>query len=518
MFQLKWVYLYLSLIVCLFTGNKMAYGQISYTNFPILKSEHFSKVVVPDSVLLTFNQRRAINKAISDSAYSQIAALLIQYSDEAGYPFAKVEPLVVKLTEGYALYFKVTRGPLFIWDTLTFASEIPIKGKFLAKYLHLKCGETYNPKQAARAGYVLRTIPYLQLQSDIVFGFSGKKVSPQLQLKYRKVNTADGVIGFLPNESQQGKLILNGEINLKLVNLFKSGKVLDLQWRSTRPGSLKLLAEYIHPVFLGTHWELQTNVQLLKEDSTFFNRALKAAFLYQFENGAKAGLYIRDNRSAVLLQNKETTSQNLNNLASTSYLELGSVVEINSLSDYFSPKKGIYLKSEFGLGQKQILNSSPDSTSQTTTSASKTPQALLKILQSSYIPTSSKSSLLVKFQLSALWNETLQRNELLRLGGMQTMRGFAENLFFTSKYAVGTTEWFYYLDENSSISLFAEQAIMQRFLLASETIDYPTALGLALRFGTRNGIFNLAYAFGRNNESPFSVRTAVVHFGISGRF
>jgi hypothetical protein len=59
---------------------------------------------------------------------------------------------------------------------------------------------------------------------------------------------------------------------------------------------------------------------------------------------------------------------------------------------------------------------------------------------------------------------------------------------------------------------------MQRFLLSSKTVDYPTALGLALRFGTRNGIFNLAYAFGRNNESPFSVRTAVVHFGISGRF
>ncbi|MFY8033509.1 MAG: hypothetical protein ACOVMN_03260 [Flexibacteraceae bacterium] len=518
MVQLNRVYLNLLFLFCLFLGNKKAYGQTSYTDIPIPKTAYFSKVIVPDSVLLTFNQRRAINKAISDSAYSKIAALLIQYSDEAGYPFAKVEPLVVKITEGYGLYFKVTRGPLFVWDTLTFASEIPIKGKFLEKYLYLKRSEIYNPKQAARAASVLRTMPYLQLQSDIVFGFSGKKVSPQLQVKYRKVNTADGVIGFLPNESQQGKLILNGEINLKLVNLFKSGKVLDLQWRSTRPGSLKLLAEYIHPVFLGTHWELQTNVQLLKEDSTFFNRALKAAFLYQFENGAKAGFYIRDNRSAVLLQNRETTTQNLSNLASTTYLELGSAIEINSLSDYFSPRKGIYLKSEFGLGQKQINNSSPDSTSQTTTSAPKTPQALLKVLQSSYIPTSSKSSLLVKFQLGALWNRTLQRNELLRLGGMQTMRGFAENLFFASKYAVATTEWFYYLDESSSISLFAEQAMMQRFLLTRETTDYPTAIGLGLRFGTRNGIFNLAYAFGRNNESPFSVRTAVVHFGISGRF
>jgi outer membrane protein assembly factor BamA len=482
----------------------------------IRKGQLFNKVIIPDSINLSFTQRRAITKQVSDTAYNRAVLLLLKYVEEGGYPFAKVEPLIVENDKTYDLLLKVTKGPVFIWDTLTLPPELPVKGKFLEKYLYLKRGEIYDPKQALRIGTVLKTMPYLQLQAPLVFGFSGNKASPQLALKHRKVNMANGVLGFLPNESQQGKLILNGEINLKLMNLFKTGKLLDLQWRSTRPGSLKLLVEYIHPVFLGSHFELQTNIQLLKEDSSFFNRALKGALLYQFENATKAGFYVRDSRSAVLLQNNGKSTSDTAQLRGTKFLEAGITAEISTLSDYFLPRKGIYLKSEFGFGQKQVIVPKLDSTSQNENTEN--PQVSLKLVQYSYLPISTKSVALLKLQAAMLWNNNLQRNELLRIGGLQSFRGFAENYFFASSYAVATTEWFYYFEESSSISLFVDQGAVNRSLLRNNISDYPTAVGIAIKFGTRNGVFNLAYAMGRDYANPFSIQTAVVHFGISGVF
>lgn len=516
--QYKWIKVFLGSCFILLIGGGIAYAQTTTLNVAPIYKGYFTRVVLPDTIPLTFNQKRTINKAITDSAYGLAAQLLLKYVEEDGYPFAKIEPQIIATSSGFDLGLKVTKGPIFIWDTLTLPPNIPVKGKFLEKFLYLKRGQIYNPKQAASVATILKSLPYLQLQTPIIFAFEGRKASPQLQVKFRKVNTADGVLGFLPNERQQGKLILNGEVNLKLVNLFKTGKSIDLQWRSTRPGSLKLLAEYCHPVFLGTHWELQANLQLLKEDSSFFNRAMKGTFLYQFENGAKAGIYYRDSRSSVLLQNQISSTQQAVNLSSTRFNEIGAAIEINTLSDYFSPRKGIYLKSEFGYGAKQLSSNNPDSTSQNNSLGSNSPQSAIKILLSSYISLTPKSTLLLKFQLARLWNNNFQRNELLRFGGLNSFRGFAENFFFTSSYLAGTAEWFYYIEENSSVGLFAEQAIMQRYLLTKQITDYPTAFGLALKFSTRNGIFNLAYAFGRNTDTPFSVNTAVVHFGISGRF
>jgi hemolysin activation/secretion protein len=219
-----------------------------------------------------------------------------------------------------------------------------------------------------------------------------------------------------------------------------------------------------------------------------------------------------------LLQNSVLAEGNSGNLQGSEYTEFGSGIEKNTLSDYFSPRHGIYLKLEGGFGNKKLVTPSADTISQNTSEVNRSRQFTGRLTFLQYTSISPKTTILLKLQASGMFNSQLKRNELLRLGGLQTMRGFAENYFFCAKYAISTVECLYYLEDNSSIGLFLDQAIVERSLLQKNITDYPTAIGLLVRLNAKAGIFNLAYAFGRNADAGFGFNTAVVHFGVSGRF
>jgi len=484
----------------------------------VVSLTEYMPIIWPDSIGISYFQKLRLNKQAGEGDINGITNSLLTIAENNGYAFARVTPYFIIEDQKRRLGFGVVNGPSFKWDTLTISPKAIIKRRFLERYLYLIPGERYTQERIRSVARAINQLPYVQQVEPLSFAFEGTKASGQLFLKSRKANQADGVIGFLPNERQQGKLLLNGEINLKLYNLFRTGKSLVFEWRSTRPGSLKLLADYVHPVLFRTHWEFQANLQLQKEDSSFFNRNGKLTLLYQFENGTKAGFFVRNLRSSILLQNSVLAEGNSGNLQGTQYIELGGGIEKNNLSDYFSPRRGIYLKAEGGFGNKKIQAPLADSLSQSPTEVTKSKQFTGKLAFQRYTSLSPKTTLLVKMQASGMFNSQLKRNELLRLGGLQTMRGFAENYFFCSKYAVSSLECLYYLEDNSTIGLFLDQAIVERSLLQKNITDYPTAIGILVKLNAKAGIFNLAYALGRNADAGFGFSTAVVHFGVSGRF
>jgi hypothetical protein len=145
-----------------------------------------------------------------------------------------------------------------------------------------------------------------------------------------------------------------------------------------------------------------------------------------------------------------------------------------------------------------------------------------------------------------LGNPYITINDLYRVGGLKTLRGFNELSYFASSYAISTLEYRYFLEELSFFSLFLDYAWVQEnyktaFLATREinvnnqikyqTYQYieqknkwnnPIGFGIGMQlFMEKAGILSLAIALGKDtqqNTTSVNFRQIKLHFGILTRF
>ena len=116
-------------------------------------------------------------------------------------------------------------------------------------------------------------------------------------------------------------------------------------------------------------------------------------------------------------------------------------------------------------------------------------------------------------------NGLVIENELYRIGGNRLLRGFDEQTLFTDAFGVLTTEFRFILDQNSYFSFpFIDFSRLRTYTLGEPRWDTAIGIGLGLNFATQTGIFNIAFASGKYNQSPFDFNNTKVHFGFVSIF
>jgi len=115
-------------------------------------------------------------------------------------------------------------------------------------------------------------------------------------------------------------------------------------------------------------------------------------------------------------------------------------------------------------------------------------------------------------------SKNLFENELSRIGGNNTLRGFDEESIFASSFAIINLEYRYLLEENSFLFVFWNGAWYENKAINRNISDIPYGFGAGISFQTKAGIFSISYALGRQFSNPIEFRTAKVHFGITSLF
>jgi outer membrane protein assembly factor BamA len=120
-----------------------------------------------------------------------------------------------------------------------------------------------------------------------------------------------------------------------------------------------------------------------------------------------------------------------------------------------------------------------------------------------------------KIALNGGWLESpnLFRNELFQLGGFQLLRGFDDERFFASAYAVLTAEYRVLTGQNSYLYFFTDGARLENRLPGMQTRGWFGGTGLGLTTETKAGLFNVALALGKEEGLPVNLRQLKIHFG-----
>ena len=117
-----------------------------------------------------------------------------------------------------------------------------------------------------------------------------------------------------------------------------------------------------------------------------------------------------------------------------------------------------------------------------------------------------------------MYSKNLFENELYRLGGMKTLRGFIEQSMYASSYAIVNTEIRFLFSKNSFLNAFFDAGWYEQKLEQSYLHDFPFGFGAGINYDTKAGIFSLSYALGKQMDNPIQLKTGTISFGYIAMF
>src|SRR5262249_32670923 len=135
-----------------------------------------------------------------------------------------------------------------------------------------------------------------------------------------------------------------------------------------------------------------------------------------------------------------------------------------------------------------------------------------------FVPIARQSTVTAGFKGAYQYSPVIFRNELFRIGGLKTVRGYDEESIFASLYVIGNIEYRFLLEQNSYLLAFVNRAYF-RDETRNAGVGHGDLLGLGggITFETRLGIFSFIYALGRENNQV-QVRNGKIHFGLISTF
>lgn len=143
-----------------------------------------------------------------------------------------------------------------------------------------------------------------------------------------------------------------------------------------------------------------------------------------------------------------------------------------------------------------------------------------RLLIEKYTQIGKISTIKTSAQSEGIYSPTIFFNELIRFGGVYSLRGFNEQSLFASNYTMVTLEYRYLLSQNANIFAFWNGAYYEdKSMIRTNTKhDFPFGFGFGANLETGVGVLTLAYALGRENQNPIKFQSGKFHFGLIGLF
>ncbi|MFN3403844.1 MAG: outer membrane protein assembly factor [Cytophagaceae bacterium] len=445
---------------------------------------------------------------------------ILSYSENHGYPFASILLDSVSFSgdqiQGRLNLFK---GPEIVFDSIQILGNTKVKSRYIKRHLRIFPGQPYSQAKINEIEARIRELGFLRQSRDPIVEFKNGKAYLHLFLEEKKNNQIDGLIGFLPNQAQNNKLLVTGEINLNLKNLLGTGKNLAFEWRKYDAQSHIMNLLYFHPKILGSNLDLKFNLNMLKQDSSFLNVFRGLVLTQPLKDKGKIHF------STGLKTSRRLTTTNFSDsrrllLSDYDNYTYGLAYTYSALDDIYYPKKGWYFELGGNLGNKQVRRdyNLPDSLYRNISLNSI--QYSLSFFASKFHRLGKNGVVMLKAEGGQLINQqnNIFLNDLYRIGGLKSLRGFNENYFFATAYGVGTLEYRIFTDETSYLFLFCDQGYVENNIAESTKTDYPLGVGAGLSFATPAGVFSFVYSLGRSNDQKMSLNLSKIHFGIVSRF
>ena len=483
--------------VYLHLGNKYYWEELEFDSIPmeIISSLYSNIKKIEDS---PFNARES--RKLGDD--------IVKFYENLGYPFAQVNFDSVLIHDD-KVKEKITliKGPLISIDSISIKGDLKINPYVIYRLIGIKPGSPYSEKKIRSISSNLSSTPYLETTKPQEFYFTENRNILFMYLNERKSNRFSGIIGF-QNDPNTSKLVLTGDLALGLNNVFRQGEWINFNWNRFQNASQKLFVNIGFPFIFKSPIGVEGALSLFKQDTTFIDVNLEGSLLFHLSNKSRFEFSISSRQSNSL----SSLAVNSSTLANISLLNYSIGIKHLDYDYILNPRKGIAALAKFTISNKQLTNQTEGDTITTDPIQY---QALIKF--NYFIPTFKKQTLGLFFKGGAIFNNNIFQNEMFRLGGLTTIRGFNEESIFASQYGIGTVEYRYLYEKNANIRIFTDLGLIKNQSFSSD-FNFYVGFGIGASVETKAGIFNIDYAMGKQENQILQLSDAKVHIGYVNNF
>ena len=469
---------------------------------------------IPQSALIYANMKPN-KKGISILEFCKKRELVIEYFENNGYPFASIELDSINVFPNKInAVAKIIKSNLFIISSFKITGYTNISSSYILSQIGIKIGKPYDESVIKNIPKALNELSFVEIVSKphIIFR-DNSKVEIECELKKKMANRFDGIIGFAPNPSNNYKIQFTGKVSVELNNKLNKGEAINLDWQKLDALSQKLTAGYSIKYLFKTHLGSESNIVLFKQDTTFSNTDLFTAIPYYFTYNKLFKVFYENKTSTLLNKTVIENATALPDYADISKNSFGAGIKLWDLDYVFNPRKGYVFEFQSSSGNKTISknpNANPliyDGVKLNT-----------KLIEfkgniAFYIPITKRTIVLIDNKFALLQSSTIYKNELYKIGGTKSLRGFDENAIPCSRYTILSLEYRLLFQKTSNIFIFYNRAYYENNATINTIHDTPYGFGLGLNIQNKSNIFSISYAYGSQFHNPILFNAAKIHFG-----
>jgi len=484
-----------------------------------------------------WNESMFANEPLNYERIGVLQQRMLNYFENNGYPFAKIYLDSLKLDrESVSGRMNVNTGPLYHVDSIKVTGNAKISNDYLQNFLGIKNGSIYAKEKLQNISSLLKQLNYVDETESPKFYWGSTGGMIELFLQQKKSSQVNFIIGLLPNNQQleSRKMMITGEALLKLQNALGRGEVIGLVWQKLQVASQRLNILYKQPYLFKTPFGLDFDFDMFKKDSSFLNFDFKIGAQYSINTKQYAKIFVQQFNTILSNINTDMVLQTrrLPNEADVRLTNLGFEYGFNNTNYIYNPVNGYELVFVSTVGNKKIKpnnqilelkdENDPDFNFSTLYDTVKTKSSQFRstLIAAKYFPIGSKMRSTIKTAINGgyIGGSNIFRNELFQVGGYRLLRGFDEQSQYLSQYGIGTLEYRYLVGENSYFNLFTDGGWGRNASSGFHHNYSYFGVGLGMAFETKIGLFNLAWAVGKRNDTDFNLRQSKIHFGFVNYF
>jgi len=436
-----------------------------------------------------------------------------------GYPFASIKLDSVSFSENMIhAKLNLDRNRLVKIDSVVLKGEATIAPVYVYNYIGVKPGDLYNESQISRISNRIRELAFLSESKayEVIFGKDETKL--YLYLRNKPASQFDGVIGVLPDNANPGKVNLTADAHLKLQNSLKRGEVIELNWKALPGQTQDLKVHGLYPFLFDTPLGLDGSLAIYKKDTTYIDVIQNIGVQYLFTGNNFIKAFVNNKKSSLL---NTTGLENITALPA--YADIGTISyglsgHYEKLDYRFNPRRGVLIDAIASTGNRTITKNSAIPEALYDSVKLNTTQYDFEFSGDYFVPIGQRTAIDFGNKTAWIYSPDIFANELFRIGGLKSLRGFDEESIYASSYSIGKIEYRYLLEQNSFLFTFINGAYYDNRSRNTYIHDTPYGFGAGIDFDTKIGIMSISYALGKQFDNPVYFRNAKVHFGIVNYF